>query len=69
MKKIFYVITTFNLWSGRFVVGNMAGLKSVFCESIKKGWGWVGMWVGFFLGGLGLVSKINLVDGEYKEYI
>ena len=47
----------------------MAGLKSVFCESIKKGWGWVGMWVGFFLGGLGLVSKINLVDGEYKEYI
>ena len=49
----------------------MAGLKSVFCESIKKGWG-VGWGMGvffFFLGGLGLVSKINLVDWEYKEYI
>ena len=50
----------------------MAGLKSVFCESIKKGWG-VGWGMGgffFFLSwGLGLVSKINLVDGEYKEYI
>ena len=47
MKKKFYVITTFNLWSERFVVGNMAGLKSVFCESIKKGWG-----VGWGMGGV-----------------
>ena len=46
MEKNFYVITTFNLWSERFVVGNMAGLKSVFCESIKKGWG-----VGWGMGG------------------
>ena len=67
--KFFYVITNFNLWSERFVVDNMAWLKPVFCESIKKGWGWVGVWVGFFLGGLGLVSKIYLVEGEYKEYI
>ena len=47
MEKNFYVITTFNLWSERFVVGNMAGLKSVFCESIKKGWG-----VGWGMGGV-----------------
>ena len=48
----------------------MAGLKPVFCESIKKGWrvGW-GMGGGFFSGGLGLVSKLNLVEGEFKEYI
>ena len=68
--KIFYVITNFNLWYERFVVGNMAWLKPVFCESIKKrcgvGWGMDGF---FFLRGLGLVSKINLVEGEYKEYI
>ena len=63
MKKN-YVIANFNLWSERFVVGNMAWLKPVFYESIKKGGGWVGVWVGFFLlGGLGLVSKINLVEG------
>ena len=67
--KNFYVITNFNLWSERFVVGNMAWLKPVFCESIKKGWGWVGVWVGFFGGGLGLVSKNYSVEGEYKEYI
>ena len=68
--KNFYVITNFNLWSERFVVGNMTWLKPVFCESIKKGWG-VGWGMGgFFLGGgLGLVSKINSVEGEYKEYI
>ena len=48
----------------------MAGLKSVFCESIKK-WGRVGWGMGgvFFPGGLGLVSKINLAEGEYKKYI
>ena len=68
MKNV-YVIINFKLWSERFVVGNMARLKPVFCESIKKGWGggfgygWV-----FFLGSLGLVSKINMVE-EYKEYI
>ena len=33
-----------------------------------RGGGWVGVGVGFFsLGGLGLVSKINFVEGEYKE--
>ena len=47
MKKN-YVIANFNLWSERFVVGNMAWLKPVFCESFKEGWGWVGVWVGFF---------------------
>ena len=67
--KIFYVITNFNLWSERFVVGNMAGLKPVFCELLKRGGGGLGYGWGFFLGGLGLVSKINLVEGEYKEYI
>ena len=48
----------------------MAGLKPVFREFIKKGWrvGW-GLGGRLFSGGLGLVSKINLVDGEYKEYI
>ena len=63
--KNFYVIANFNLWSERFVVGNMAWLKPVFCESIKKGWGWVGAWVGFFSWGPGT----GLVEGEYKEYI
>ena len=46
----------------------MAGLKPVFCESINKGrrvgWGRGGV---FYLGGLGLVSKITFVEGEYKE--
>ena len=48
----------------------MAGLKPVFCESFRGG-GRVGVGVGFFssLGGLGLVSKINFVEGEYKGYI
>ena len=54
------------------LLGNMAGLKHVFCESINKGrrvgWGKGGV---FSLGGLGLglVSKINFAEGEYKEYI
>ena len=55
--KNFYVITNFNLWSERFVVGNMAWLKPVFCESIKRGWGWVGVWVGFFYWGPGTGFK------------
>ena len=59
--KNFYVITNFNLWSERFVVGNMAWLKPVFCESIKKrgggrgGWGMVG---GFFLGAWDWFQKL-----------
>ena len=68
--KNFYVIINFKLWSERFVFGNIAWLKPVFCESIKKGWG-VGWGMGgvfFFFVGLGLVSKINMVE-EYKEYI
>ena len=68
--KNFYVIINFKLWSERFVFGNMAWLKPVFCESIKKGWG-VGWGMGgffFFFVGQGLVSKINMVE-EYKEYI
>ena len=48
----------------------MAELKPIFCESVNRGWGWVGLGVGSFsLGGLGLVSKIHFVEGEYKEYI
>ena len=54
------------------VLGKMAGLKPVLCESINKGWR-VGRGRGgvFSLGGLGLglVSKINFVEEEYKEYI
>ena len=55
--KNFYVITNFNLWSERFVVGNMAWLKPVSCESIKKELGWVGVWVGFFSWGPGTGFK------------
>ena len=57
--KNFYVITNFNLWSERFVVGNMAWLKPVFCESIKKGWG-VGWGMGgvFFLGAWDWFQKL-----------
>ena len=48
----------------------MAGLKPVFCETINDEWrvGW-SRGGGFSLGTLGLVSKINFVKGEYKEYI
>ena len=43
------------------LLGNMAGLKPVFCESFNKGWrvGW-GRGGGFSLGGPGLVSKLIL---------
>ena len=48
--KNFYVIINFKLWSERFVFGNIAWLKPVFCESIKKGWGGgLGYGWGFFL--------------------
>ena len=52
------------------LLGNMAGLKPVFCETINDEWrvGW-SRGGGFSLGTLGLVSKINFVKGEYKEYI
>ena len=57
--KNFYVIINFKLWSERFVFGNMAWLKPVFCESIKKrgGGGWVGVWLGFFSWGPGTGFK------------
>ena len=55
--KNFYVIINFKLWSERFVFGNIAWLKPVFCESIKKGWGLVGVWVGFFSWGPGTGFK------------
>ena len=50
---------------------NMAGLKLVFCEFINKGWrvGWAGGGGMSPLEGLGLVFKINYVEGEYKLYI
>ena len=57
MKNL-YVITNFNLSSKRFVVGNMAGLKSVFCESIKKGWG-----VGWGMGGFFFLSFLGSGTG------
>ena len=47
--KNFYVIINFKLWSERFVFGNIAWLKPVFCESIKKGGGGLGYGWGFFL--------------------
>ena len=46
-------MTNFNLWSERFVVGNMAWLKPVFCESVKKGWGLGWGMGGFFSWGPG----------------
>ena len=59
MKKN-YVIANFNLWSERFVVGNMAWLKPVFYESIKKGggvgWGMGGFF--FFLGAWDWFQKL-----------
>ena len=58
--KNFYVIINFKLWSERFVFGNMAWLKPVFCESIKKGWG-VGWGMGgffFFLGAWDWFQKL-----------
>ena len=59
MKNV-YVIINFKLWSERFVVGNMARLKPVFCESIKKGWGGVGLGMGgfFFLGAWDWFQKL-----------
>ena len=56
MKKN-YVIANFNLWSERFVVGNMAWLKPVFCESVKKGWGLGWGMGGFFSWGPGTGFK------------